>query len=207
MIREASVFLHEEVERYLLRQRAVAAGDVLLANVALLEDQKEKLAGRVLLTVVNIEEESTLKNGAHLIRNPVSNGIESKSPPVHLNLYMLFSATPSELDDGYEKALWQISLVIELFQSKKEFTLQNTPGFVIGNLNRRLMNELRLHPELYTLTFEQMNHLWGALGGKQSPSVMYKVRLVRIQSMLTEETPVIQTVQNESQNIPATLGQ
>jgi hypothetical protein len=40
--------------------------------------------------------------------------------------------------------------------------------------------ELRLIMNMYTLTFEQINHLWGSLGGRQLPFVMYKVRLVKV---------------------------
>ena len=65
--------------------------------------------------------------------------------------------------------------------------------------------ELRLHPELYTLTFEQINHLWGSLGGKQSPFVMYKVRLVKIQSSIAEEGPVIEAIVSDARARDAAL--
>ena len=63
--------------------------------------------------------------------------------------------------------------------------------------NERVLNEIRLVPELYTLTFEQINHLWGSLGGKQSPFVMYKIRLVRIQGRITAEAPLIESVKGD----------
>ncbi len=55
-------------------------------------------------------------------------------------------------------------------------------------------NELKLNIELYTLTFEQINHLWGSLGGKQVPFAMYKVRLVRIQENTRQDAPLIETI-------------
>jgi hypothetical protein len=204
------VFLRDEVRRYLLQEDAILdAQEVILANISALEEQQGALAGRVILTLVNIEEESALKNGSYYVRNTAGNTIESISPAVYLNLYFLFSATLPAAEDpnnlNYANALNRISKIIELFQAKKEFTLRNTPWFrVVEPLNRRLVNELRLHPELYTLTFEQINHLWGSLGGKQSPSVMYKVRLVRIQSLSAEETPVIETVENETRALQPT---
>jgi hypothetical protein len=201
MITEAAVFLRDEVGRYLVQEGAIPLrADVMLGNVATLEDN-QTLSNKVVLTLVNIEEESTLKNGSYFISNASSNGIETISPPVYLNLYILFSATlPQNADDGdYQRALQRIASVIELFQAKKEFTVQNSPGFVPANLDKRLLTELRLHPELYTLTFEQINHLWGSLGGKQSPFVMYKMRLVKIQSVITMEAPLIETVESDSE--------
>lgn len=207
MIIEASILLRDEVRRYLLQSKDIArAADVVLGNVAALEND-DSLANRVLMTLVNIEEESTLKNQRHSSRSASGNGMEFIAPPVYLNLYFLFSATlPKVLpqaddDELYERAMRRISSVIELFQSKKEFTLQNSPGFEPGGLDRGILAELRLHPALYTLTFEQINHLWGALGGRQSLSVMYKVRVVRIQSLVSEEAPLIETIQEDARPV------
>ena len=178
MITEAAVFLRDEVRRYLVQDQVIVnAADVVLGNVATLEENQAQLANKVVMTLVNVEEESTLKNGPYFTRNTPTNGIEIVSPPVYLNLYILFTATLPQMadDNAYQDALQRITSVIELFQSKKAFTIQNTPSFKPGTLNKTLLAELRLHPELYTLTFEQMNHLWGSLGGKQSPSVMYKI--------------------------------
>src|SRR5438132_11302651 len=106
MITEAAVFLRDEARRYLLQEGAIAnAADVVLGNVATLENHAE-LANHLVLSLVNIEEESTLKNGQHFVRNPATNGSETLSPPVFLNLYLLFSATLPEkaTDDEYQRA-------------------------------------------------------------------------------------------------------
>jgi hypothetical protein len=48
---------------------------------------------------------------------------------------------------------------------------------------------------MYTLTFEQINHLWGSLGGRQIPFVMYKVRMVAItERSIRREVPLIEEV-------------
>ncbi len=180
---------------------------MVLANVATLENYPE-LANHLVVSLVNIEEESTLKNGQPFVRNPATNGSETFSPPVFLNLYLLFSATVPEkaTDDEYQRALHRIGSVIELFQSKKTFTLQNTPSFQkTAALSAVALTDLRLHPELYTLTFEQINHLWGSLGGKQSPFVMYKVRLVKIQSSATREGPTVETIMSDAREKNAAL--
>ncbi|HXS15683.1 MAG TPA: Pvc16 family protein, partial [Polyangiaceae bacterium] len=41
-----------------------------------------------------------------------------------------------------------------------------------------------LSVELYTMNFEQVNHLWSTLGGKYMPSVLYKVRNLSISEHL-----------------------
>jgi hypothetical protein len=201
MLTEAAVFIRDEVRSYLLQVNAVLnAQDVLLGNIASLENQT-RLTDKVIISMVNVEEESALKNSKNWYRNPLAGGIETKHPPVHLNLYLLFSATlpesVGETDKPYQRALDRIAAVVELFQSKKVFTIQNSPSFDPGELEERLLNEIRIVPELYTMTFEQINHLWGSLGGKQSPFVMYKLRMIKIQSLITADTPLIESIDVE----------
>lgn len=202
MITEAVVFIRDEVRNYLKQVNAVInAQDVLLGNIASLENQTN-LTDKVIITLVNVEEESALKNSKSWSKNPLTGGIETRNPPVYLNLYLLFTATLPESVDGtdthYQKALHRIAAIVELFQSKKVFTLQNSPAFNPPNdLQERFLNEIRLVPELYTLTFEQINHLWGSLGGKQSPFVMYKIRVVKVQGLISAEAPPIESVDLE----------
>lgn len=206
MISEAAIFIRDEVQRYLISRSVVSEEQVILGNIALLESQ-EVMADKLVISVVNIEEEATLKNGQNYLKNPIRNNIESIQPPVYINLYMLFSATLSSSDNNmdisYQGALSRISHVIEFFQSKKVFTLQNSPNFSPTSMETDEANyyELRLIPELYTLSFEQINHLWGSLGGKQSPFVLYKIRLVKIQGQISADVPLIETIRGERKDL------
>ena len=56
--------------------------------------------------------------------------------------------------------------------------------------------------ELYTLTFEQINHLWGSLGGRQIPFAMYKLRLVAVtDNAVIREVPLIEEIGTSSRVI------
>ena len=44
-----------------------------------------------------------------------------------------------------------------------------------------MQGNLELHMEIHTLNFEQINDLWGSLGGKQVPFVMYKLRVLEVE--------------------------
>lgn len=224
MISGALAFLKEELSSYVgTNQKRLGGGSasqqlsnvVMLGNISALDSNQQgenSLNNKLVISLVNIEEESTLKNGQRFIKNPLSSGIEYIQPPVHLNLYVLISATlpNSASSDDYVRALDRLSLVIEFFQAKKSFTVKNSPqsDFLdnAGNetdpltldINQSVREEMRLLPELYTLTFEQINHLWGSLGGKQVPFVMYKVRLVKIQGRITSEAPLIEEIEERS---------
>ena len=43
------------------------------------------------------------------------------------------------------------------------------------------LESFKLIFDLYSPTLEEVNHLWGTLGGKQYPSVLYKLRMLELQ--------------------------
>ena len=178
--------------------------DIILHNIALMEsDDSGYFKNKIVLTLVNTEEESTLKNGSNVLKS--LNSINYVEPPIFLNLYLLVSSIQDQQSqnspDAYEIALHRLSLVLQFFQSKKSFTVKNSPFTDVTtdiNFSQEIKDEIKLNVELYTLTFEQINHLWGSLGGKQVPFAMYKVRLVKIQEISVEEAPVIEEIKNNA---------
>lgn len=198
MIFESLELVRKELSDYF--EAREVDNEVVLGNIALMEGENAiDVADKLVVSVVNIEEERALKNIQSFQRNPVLNSIEYQNPPIHLNLYVLFSAN----DKNYSKALKSLSTVITFFQKKRIFTLQTSTGPVpvIGDPedNPELL-DIRLIFNIYTMTFEQLNHLWGSLGGKQVPCVMYRVWLVQLQDkQLTQAGPLIEEIQSKEQ--------
>lgn len=207
MIGLALKLLRDELSHYVFQNKrptdSILEDDIILHNIALIEGENQgDLENKIVITLVNTEEESTLKNKSHVAGT--LNGFTYAEPPVFLNLYILISATlGQDLQDAYEFALHRLSLVIQFFQAKKSFTVKNSPFTTISgdsNILQEIKDDIKLNIELYTLTFEQINHLWGSLGGKQVPSAMYKVRLVKIQEKTEIEAPVIEEIKNTQVN-------
>src|SRR3546814_13166058 len=80
----------------------------------------------------------------------------------------------------YGVALLRITQVICFFQRSSVFTPVEVPE--LGPLDVK-----KLIFELYSTNFTELNQLWGILGGKYVPSVVYKMRLCVIQD--APETP------------------
>jgi hypothetical protein len=99
---------------------------------------------------------------------------------VHLNIYLLFSMTST----SYENALKYLSWIIKFFQQKNVFTPANTPS--ASKPSSAEMN-FKMILDLYSPTFEEANFLWSTLGGKQLPSVIYKLRLLELEHEITQE--------------------
>lgn len=151
----------------------------LLGNIAQV-DSDENLNGNIVATVVNLEEEKSLKNGPF---NSIVKGATVKhNPLIHLNIFILFSAT----HNTYVTALEQLEKVMTFFQSKNVFDRNNTD---FGD-----EKTVKIILDIHSLSLEQLNHLWGILGGKQYPSILYKVRLVTINAEEFTEEGVIETI-------------
>ena len=176
MIYETLHILKEQLENYFFE---IGLGKIIvLENIALWESGSEnaaKVDGKVVVSLLNLEEEATLKNAPHY--SIKDNKTEYKNPPVHLNLFLLISANC----ETYDKSLRSISKVIEFFQGKKVFTSSNTI-YDRTNVSFDVLDYFRFTTELFTPSFEELNNIWGTMGGRQLPSVIYKIQLIKIES-------------------------
>ncbi|SMO64079.1 Protein of unknown function [Saccharicrinis carchari] len=175
MIFETLQILKEQLENYFAAINLEE--DILLGNISLWESgsvEAKELNGKVVFTLLNIEEESTLKNSPSF--KVVNNKTEYRNPPVNVNIFLLVSANCNT----YERSLRSISKTIEFFQAKKIFTSSNTV-YNRTNVAFDVLAYFKFVLVLYTPRFEELNNIWGTLGGRQLPSVLYKVQLVQIE--------------------------
>lgn len=199
MIDTALRFLTTELTEYIVNSSLGGMATVQLKNIAVFDQEPLDVQDHINITLVNIEEESALKNKDARFRNPLTGNIDHAHPPVYLNLYILFSCVPASTgDDAYETALGRLSAVIRFFQHRRSFTLQNSPNAALTNQD---LIDFKLIMDLYTLTFEQINHLWGSLGGKQVPFAMYKARLVEVRERKVERVGGVITEIHSSEEI------
>jgi hypothetical protein len=182
MIYPVIKFLAEQMNGYIDQVKTngdgVESPVAILQNIVRLDEDTLKTTNKILLSLVNFAEESTMKNNAdHIVLN--SDTVAYKNPPLNLNLFILVTSCMT----NYENALIYLSHAITFFQGKYTFTPKNSVTQVDG-----LPDDFRLILDIYSLTFEQMNYLWSTLGGKQQPFVCYKVRLLQIERASTTET-------------------
>lgn len=187
MINESLQFIADELNKYLVLKMGPANEPprLVLGNISRLFDGEVAAAGlvnRVILSLVNVEEDRIAKQQENFVRTDVST--RYKNPQLYLNLYILFSANRT----GYADALQHLSYILQFFQFQHVFTPITHP-----DLDPRIQ---KLIVDLCTLNFEQVNHLWSTLGGKYIPSVLYKVRQITIDEDITvSESGFIKEVQ------------
>src|SRR5262249_52893149 len=121
MIDTALLLLQNELTSYLATKDSA---NVIVDNIGLLESTSgNELTDNIVISLVNIEEESSLKNQPALKR-PFTNLATYQNPPVYLNLYVLFTCNYS--GTNYRLALRRLSYIIQFLQSKNSFSSSST---------------------------------------------------------------------------------
>lgn len=139
-----------------------------------------QIENKLILSLVNIERESAASVSAMQLR-PQNGDYVRVNPPLNLNLYMLVSAY---FGNNYSEALKFLSSAMGFFQGRPVYGSEVAPEFPPG------LEKLSL--EMVNLSFQDMHNLWGNLGGKYLPSVVFKARMLTIQEgWITEHVPEI----------------
>jgi hypothetical protein len=140
---------------------------------------------RVGMALIKIDEERAMRNpNRHRLVNDQI--VSFTQPDLRLNLHVLLAAhrAPAE----WEESLRSISLVVAFFQARHFFDRQAYPA-----LDPAIE---RLVVTMETVDFETQNHIWGALGAKYLPSVIYQVGVITVQEGVVESiAPPILTTQ------------
>ena len=183
MLVDAMSFVLGRINQYIHQADGNPAGTedvVIIGNISQMENiaVSSDLENKVVLSLVNMSEESALRNTKAVTKNQ-SGSVDYQSPPLFLNLSLLFTAT----HNNYTTALRRLTQVLTFFQTERTFRLSESPG-TLDNLNN--LADIVLHMDLLSLSYEEVNYLWGSLGGKQLPFAMYRGRLVEIQ----EQRPI-----------------
>lgn len=187
MISHALTIVTNELENHLANayQLAPSSSQVKLGNIAEGFGNGTVATGVprdvLCLSLVNIKEEKTLKNLPNQVRNHAKLTVVYENPPVFLNCQILVVATHNH----YTNALLMLSRAIRFFQFKNVFTQDNVaPSSLTTNAPSNTLDQLetfKLIFDLYSPSMEEVNHLWGTLGGKQYPFVLYTLRLMELQ--------------------------
>lgn len=165
-----------------LRSRFGVAEDLVAISSLLEQDGSvvPEVTNKVVAFLVNVERETLpYRVGGHSGpgRSVVTNA------PVYLNLLVMFAANFG--GRNYAEALKFLSATIGFFQARPAFDPQSSPG-----LDPRI-DKLTL--EIENLNTADLSNLWGILGGKYLPSILYRMRMVTIDEgrVTGQDTPIL----------------
>ncbi len=187
MLDEALIFLRKQLDTHIRSTFSEVNPTVQLSPLFSPDGTSLLGAQRLGMTLVNVEEERVnMAQRRAVVRSEGGDNVNFMAPEVRLNLHVLIVANTDASGKNYEEGLKSLSAAISFFQSHRYFTSTEYPALP-ESLDKLVV-------ELETLDYEFQNHIWGTLGGKLLPSVLYRIRLVTIQQGLIQESgkPVIE---------------
>jgi hypothetical protein len=121
---------------------------------------------RVVLFIANIEKETAMNSTSSQSRS----GHFSTAKPVFLNLYLMISANFT--GTNYLESLKFISSIIGFFQMQPVFNHQNSPE-LDANIEKIIL-------DIENTQTQELSNMWSMFGAKYVPSILYKVRMITI---------------------------
>jgi hypothetical protein len=132
---------------------------------------------KVLVSLLNIEREPFSASSANIGRQKLS-----------LNIIVIFSCHFS--NSNYSEAIRFLDLIITYFEENYTLEAQNIYD---GN------NKIKI--EIETFNLEKVQNIWSTIGAKYLPSVIYKLRMIVVDSNnISSFTPAVQGAPGISNN-------
>lgn len=124
-------------------------------------------ANKIVCSLVNFEQEKVLSGGSF-----TTSGNSAKNAPINLYLYLMYTSAYQDEQKNYLEGIRMLSYVIGFFQGKQVFTPQNTPDLPSG-VQKITFN-------IFSTDMGNLSNMWGTIGAKYMPSMLYQVRLITI---------------------------
>lgn len=181
MIYQTLAFVSDQLNAFLQQHfpsdtNRVVVADVAQSSASLTNGTENK----IIVSLINIERDATAtRTMPAQLRD--SDKIATTNPTLNLNLDVMIA---SRFDDHYGDGLKLLSSVIGFFQARRQFTRQDTPSLPKG------LDKLTV--EWVDVTNQSAHNMWTAFGGRYLPSVVYKLRMLRVQEgWVLDTTPII----------------
>lgn len=171
MMYEALSCVVKELNEYLTTRFKIQDQKAIL-NAILNQDGSipEHCLNKIVLSLINVEHDTTIPYSP--IYDTTKSEAVQMNLPYNFNLDVLVTALFE--NSNYDEGLKFLSDTLYFFQSHPVFNHDNTRD-MDDNIQQ-------LTFELIKLSYHEEHSLWGAMGAKYMPSVLFKMRLLSFQS-------------------------
>lgn len=179
MIYESLSCLAEEMNIFFRSKLKITEDKVIVSSIVN-QDGSVAIQGenKVVITLVNMTKDMGIKREYGINAGVVGNAAK----PVCLQLSILLSCYFTA--NNYAEALRFLSFVISFLQTKNVFDHSNTPQ--LDDAIDKLVFEMESYEP------DRLNNIWGTLGAKYMPSVLYRARMIILDATVVREyRPVV----------------
>ncbi len=180
MIDVSLEFVRSVLDQFLVNRFALESSMVVLNGLVMPDGSApQKNNNKVVVTLVNLEYETSKQFFGEKRVGP--HNASQISPAVCFNLHILVSAC----FDDYSEALKFLTASIGFFQANPSLSRASHPTMPAG--------VAALKVEIENSPASKMENIWMALGAKYSPSIIYKIRQIEVQSeQVSGVVPLVQ---------------
>lgn len=170
MLQQSLQFIQTILDQFLRTKFGLTDECVVINNVINTDGTVPRNnQNKMVVSLLNIEQETNKQFYGRTQK--LSNGnFADRQPFERYNLDILFS---SSFDD-YSETLKFLNATLEFFQANAIMDR--------GNYSTLPKGINKLDVDIEHITYHQMHSLWSAMGAKYQPSIIYKLRLISIQS-------------------------
>ncbi len=167
MIDVTLTYIRDLLNEHFRNEFSISENKVVLSNIVKPDgSEAQNVSGKIVFFLVGLEEESTLKNSTNRNQHSGGGAYAYRSSSLPVNLRLLFC---SNFDSNiYIEGLSYLSALVRFFHANKRIPLDipnsNSPKYISF--------------ELCSLGYDELSHLWSAIGSKLMPSVLYKAGVV-----------------------------
>jgi hypothetical protein len=173
--------LTEKIAAAILADHGIGVA-IELANISTLSENGAESRSAIILSIVNIEEDKTLKNQNLYQPHNNSHVARYKKAPQNLIVSVLFTSFNKD-NKSYGDGLNKLEFIVRYLQSNTVFYYGDTgffeqteaPPASASSLNKLIIDMVSMKPE-------QLNQMWSYLGNKYMPSILYSIKLILIQN-------------------------
>jgi hypothetical protein len=169
--------------------------NVEIANIAMLNDGDEFIESNkpILLSIVNIEEDRTIRNQSLYTKTVENDTLVTKFVPnqeKYLVASILFSVyQKNKMNNTYLEGIDNLQEVILRFQENQLiFVNKEDDSDILTSAELSLLNDSnqkkyqQITFEMMSLGYDQLNQMWSYLGSRYMPSVLFKMKFISIQA-------------------------
>lgn len=174
MIFKALDFLQKQLDEYMTQTMGSSATGTWIELSRLVDkDGGFEFDSPLGFALANVEEERIFKSQER-VRTSAEEVVYYSAPDIKLNLHVMIVSSAGK--GKYDTALKALSSVATFFQARRSFDRERYPS---------LESPIeKLVVELESLDYESQSYIWSSLGGKLTPFLVYRVRLLRVQEEL-----------------------
>ena len=193
MIYEVLNFLKLQLEQLLLDGKKAGEPLISLSNPWSNTEQNQKSSFQNSISLINIDEERIFKTQEmprKVFNEALKKSYQWQEPDIKLNLYLLISS----YHRNYNDSLKVISKIAGFFQRKNVFRRTENGKIIHEEIPE---NCEKIIVELFNTGFEQQNQIWASLSTGYLPSLVYRVRMLAIDTMPPSKASLIEEIKFE----------